>query len=170
MNRTEEKIEFVPVETPEQIAQLCGLAREIWRQHFTPIIGAEQVEYMLKKFQSPKAIADQLENGYRYWLFFLGEEVIGYTGVHPEPDKLFLSKLYLRQDQRGNGFASQAMRFLSDFAQKNGEHSIWLTVNRHNDRTIEVYRHLGFQKLREEKNDIGGGFFMDDLILAKQLG
>ena len=169
MDRTEEKIAFVPVETPEQIAELCSLAAEIWRQHFTPIIGADQVEYMLEKFQSPAAIEEQLKNGYRYWRFFLGGEAIGYTGVHPETDRLFLSKLYLRQDQRGKGFASQAMRFLSDFARENGEHAVWLTVNRHNDRTIAVYRHLGFQKLREEKNDIGGGFFMDDLILEKQL-
>ena len=55
MDRTEEKIAFVPVETPEQISELCSLAAEIWRQHFTPIIGADQVEYMLEKFQSPAA-------------------------------------------------------------------------------------------------------------------
>ena len=33
-------ISFVPVETPEQIARLAALAREIWTEHFTSIIGA----------------------------------------------------------------------------------------------------------------------------------
>lgn len=169
MSSSEKKITFVPVETPEQISQLCGLASEIWHQHFTPIIGEAQVEYMLDKFQSPNAIAEQLKNGYRYWRLFLGGEAVGYTGVHPEEEKLFLSKLYLKKDQRGNGFASQAIDFLSDFARQNGENAIWLTCNRHNDNTIAVYRHLGFETIREEKNDIGNGFFMDDFIMEKKL-
>ena len=32
------------------------------------------------------------------------------------------------------------------------------------DKTIAFYEKLGFTRLREEKIDIGGGFFMDDYV------
>ncbi|NCA83730.1 MAG: GNAT family N-acetyltransferase, partial [Opitutae bacterium] len=55
------------VESAEPIAAVAALAREIWTQHYVPIIGAAQVEYMLEKFQSAEAIARQLAGeGYEY--------------------------------------------------------------------------------------------------------
>ncbi|NCB47474.1 GNAT family N-acetyltransferase, partial [bacterium] len=35
--------------TFDDAAELAGLAETIWREHYTPIIGAEQVEYMLER-------------------------------------------------------------------------------------------------------------------------
>ena len=43
--------------------------------------------------------------------------------------------------------------------------SIYLTVNRHNTHAYEVYLHKGFTVIREEVNDIGFGFVMDDYIM-----
>jgi diamine N-acetyltransferase len=54
---------ILKVETNSQVATVAKLAREIWVQHFTPIIGDAQVEYMLHKFQSSEAIASQLGEG-----------------------------------------------------------------------------------------------------------
>ena len=48
------------VETPSQIAAVAELARETWMQHYVPLIGAAQVEYMLARFQSAEAIARQI--------------------------------------------------------------------------------------------------------------
>lgn len=41
---------LVRVDRREQIAAVAALAREIWTQHYTPIIGAAQVAYMLERF------------------------------------------------------------------------------------------------------------------------
>lgn len=38
-------------------------------------------------------------------------------------------------------------------------------MNRFNSHTIDIYRHFGFTVIREEKNDIGGGYYMDDYIM-----
>ena len=38
---------FERVRSPEQIAAVTRLAREIWQEHYLPIIGQAQVEYML---------------------------------------------------------------------------------------------------------------------------
>jgi hypothetical protein len=39
-----------------RIIEIENLARAIWSQHYTPIIGASQVEYMVNNFQSFDAI------------------------------------------------------------------------------------------------------------------
>ena len=46
--------------TYEQIKDIANLAEIIWNQHFTPIIGKEQVDYMVEKFQSYPAIKNQI--------------------------------------------------------------------------------------------------------------
>ena len=56
------------------------------------------------------------------------------------------------------------MDFLIDETLKRGYPSIFLNVNRNNP-AIAAYEHMGFRKIREEKNDIGGGFYMDDFVM-----
>lgn len=160
-----ENIVFEPVRTKGQIAELCRMAEQIWRQHFTPIIGAGQVEYMLERFQSETAIAEQLEQGYEYYRFLHNHEYIGYMGIHREEKRLFLSKLYLKKEYRGRGFARQAYTFIQEIARKEGLHSVYLTVNKENYATIAVYERMGFVTVDKQKADIGGGFYMDDYIM-----
>ena len=38
----------------EKAAELAELAREIWTEHYTPLIGADQVNYMLTNSRVPK--------------------------------------------------------------------------------------------------------------------
>ncbi len=162
-------LSFYPVKAEKDIQLLCTMAQEIWHEHFTPILGVAQVDYMVEKFQSPPAITEQLEKGYLYYLLLLEGSPIGYTGIHPEEDALFLSKLYLKKSFRGKGYARQAMNFLESFGKKRGLSKIWLTVNRYNTGTIAAYKAMGLKTVREEKADIGEGFFMDDYIMEKSL-
>ena len=160
-----EKIVFEPVRTKRQIGELCRLAEEIWRQHFTSIIGEGQVEYMLDRFQSETAVAGQLKDGYEYYRFLYNHEYIGYIGIHREEKRLFLSKLYLKKAYRGRGFARQAYTFIQEIARKEGLRSIYLTVNKENFATIAVYERMGFVTVDKQKADIGGGYYMDDYIM-----
>lgn len=164
-----DKISIEEVRTEEEITELCVMAKGIWEEYFTPIIGEGQVAYMLDKFQSPPAVTAQLQEGYRYYRFIRQGEYIGYTGIHPEEKELFLSKLYLKKEYRGKGYARQALTFLEEFCGREGLQSIYLTVNRHNDSTIVIYRKLGFETIREQKADIGDGYYMDDFVMQKAL-
>ena len=49
-----------PVTNPDQIKAIVEMAKEIWTEHYTPIIGKDQVDYMLDKFQSNDAISGQI--------------------------------------------------------------------------------------------------------------
>jgi diamine N-acetyltransferase len=53
---------FIEVVNENQIDIVASLAKEIWTEHYTPIIGKDQVEYMLGRFQSKKAISSQIKD------------------------------------------------------------------------------------------------------------
>lgn len=151
--------------TEEDLHKIAELAEIIWHQHFTPIIGKEQVIYMVDKFQSFPALKEQLTSGYEYYRIFDQDDFCGYCGIHPENGKLFLSKLYLKKEARGRHLASQTFDFLKQLCRERGLSAIWLTCNKHNDNTLAVYRHLGFKTVDTQVADIGNGFVMDDYIM-----
>ena len=162
-------MELERVARPGQIAAVAELAREIWTEHYTPIIGAAQVAYMLARFQSGEAIARQIAaEGCEYYL----APGAGYLALVPEPARqsLLLSKIYVKAGRRGTGLG----RALAAFAEKRGAElgcrELWLTVNRHNAGSIAFYEKMGFRKTGPVVTDIGGGFVMDDWRMAKGLG
>lgn len=146
-----------------------SLAKEIWEEHFTSIIGGSQVAYMLKKFQSSSAIKKQISNGYKYYFIMDGESVLGYFAFKNEETKMFLSKLYLKKEFRGLGYARKVLDFLVQTAKNENLKNIYLTVNINNLNSIKAYEKMGFYVLEKKKMDIGGGFFMDDYIMQKDI-
>jgi ribosomal protein S18 acetylase RimI-like enzyme len=163
-------LSFRLVTTEQDIKAVARLAAEIWREHYINIISAEQIEYMLDKFQSAPAIADQIRHqGYAYYLMQVNGSDAGYLAVKPEESKLFLSKFYLLRSYRGRGYGSRAIRFLEELCRERGLKAIWLTVNRHNTSSIAVYEHTGFRTVRTQVADIGGGYVMDDYVMEKEV-
>lgn len=180
MTRLDPNIEFLPVHSAEHIAIAAKLAREIWVEHYTPIIGGEQVEYMLTHFQSEPAIARQLGEGYEY--FLLGIKVndpdtvgaafkwVGYCASQPQPAarRLFISKLYVSAAVRGHGIGRMALEYLTQLARLRGLATLWLTVNKYNP-ALQQYLRWGFVNVAPLVADIGGGYLMDDFKLEKQV-
>jgi GNAT superfamily N-acetyltransferase len=155
----------------EDIALVAKLADEIWWQHFNPIIGANQVEYMLKKFQSPEAISAQITMGTEYYLAWNDEKAVGYTGLISDQanSKMMISKLYVKQESRFSGIGTKLLRFIQQECGTRDLDILWLTVNRFNLETIKWYQRKGFDIVDEVKKDIGGGFFMDDFLMEMKL-
>jgi GNAT superfamily N-acetyltransferase len=164
-------VEINPVSTPEDIAVVARLAQEIWSQHFTPIIGASQVDYMLGKFQSVEAIMSQVDSGWEYYLAVIDNEAVGYAGLVPDISnkRLMLSKIYVRQSARGQGVGKSILDYVERKCRSEGLATLWLTVNRFNDGPISWYQKCGFVTVDEVKKDIGSGYFMDDYIMEKSI-
>ena len=157
-------LKFIPVKTEEQINTAAKLADEIWHECFKGIISDGQIDYMVDMFQSAKAMTKQIQNdGYRYFFIHRNGVHMGYTAVHEEENGiLFLSKIYIKKEYRGNGYAAKTMEFLKELCREEGLTGIRLTVNKHNDNAIGVYKKLGFELTGEGTADIGGGYVMDD--------
>lgn len=149
----------------DEIDELSRLATEIVREHFDPLIGTAQNDYMLEKFQTPSGIQEQFENGYQYYWVMDGDEKTGFLAFYPKEDCMYLSKFYVHKNYRGRHLAAGMIDFVIQKTKEAGLGSITLNVNRGNTDVIAIYKHLGFEIIREEKNDIGSGFFMDDYVL-----
>ena len=165
-------MEFVKVtlDDNDRIEMLSALASAIVKEHYDPILGAEQNDYMIEKFQSVKGITEQLGHGYEYYLASEGESLVGFLGFYQRNEELYLSKLYLCKEHRGKGLSKKMLGFLVQKAGQMGLASIVLNVNKYNDSSIQAYKKLGFMKIGEEVNDIGHGYVMDDYVLEYKWG
>jgi ribosomal protein S18 acetylase RimI-like enzyme len=152
----------------EKICEMSKMATEIIREHFDPIIGKSQNDYMLKRFQSVDAITNQLVQGYRYYFVQEENQNIGFVAFYPKKDAMYLSKFYLYKNIRGKGFAHEMLSFVVEETKKAGLSAIELNVNKYNS-ACQAYEKLGFKIIRSEKNDIGNGFFMDDYVYRLEL-
>ena len=163
-------IEINMVSGDTDIATVAELAKTIWNEHYTPIIGQKQVDYMIEKFQSAEAVKNQiLQEGYEYYLIHSDENPVGYIGIKLKDDDLFLSKLYLLKEYRGKGFGSEALAFIVGRAGQLHVSSVSLTVNKNNVNSIRAYEKMGFQNLGPVVADIGNGYVMDDYIMKLPL-
>ena len=75
----------------------------------------------------------------------------------------------MHEDFRGQGIASYMFKQFIEMCKKHELEKIWLTCNRNNTNSIEIYKHWGFEIVREEVKDIGNGFVMDDYIMEYKI-
>lgn len=147
-----------------QIELLQQLAREIWEEHYLPIIGQAQIDYMLGKFYSTRQIQSELTAGVHWEILWDKDEAIGYLVCEIEESKVHLSKLYLKQKSRGKGLGKLLIDRTIELTQIHQKNLIYLNVNKNNIHSIAFYERMGFYKAREGVFDIGNGFVMDDFI------
>ena len=160
---------LLPVTTRDQIETTARLAAEIWNEHFPPIIGQSQVDYMVERFQSTHAIAEQIRDGVDYRLAFLADRPTAYTALIPDTQagRLMISKLYVKRAARGKGLGQTMLDFALDQAVRWNCATVWLTVNRYNRSAIDWYLRRGFDIVGEQDQPIGGGFFMNDYVMEQ---
>jgi Acetyltransferases len=154
----------IEADDKENITKLSKLASAIVKEHFDPIIGSQQNDYMISKFQTVDAISKQLAHGYQYYFCILEKEIVGFLAFYKKGAAMCLSKFYLKKEYRGKGLSKDMLAFTADMTRNANVNAIVLNVNRNNSAVI-AYEHMGFRKIREEVNDIGSGFVMDDFVM-----
>ena len=154
---------------PDEYGKLASLACGLWHDAYDDLLGTDQVDYMVASMQSAEAIARQTDEGYVYFFIVEGGQTIGYCGIRAEGTKLFLSKLSLCAERRGQGLGQRALAEVVEQARLRGLNAVYLTVNKGNARAIRAYERFGFRRADSAVTDIGGGFVMDDYIYEYQL-
>jgi len=159
-------VKLLKVLTTEQIKTVVALADDIWREHYTAIIGEDQVSYMLKHFQSFDTINTEVQkNVSQYYLIDSDETVVGYVAIKFQKSQLFLSKIYVLSARRNEGIGRKVIKLLRGIASEHALEKISLTVNRNNSHSIAYYKKVGFDITGECCQDIGEGYVMDDFIM-----
>lgn len=160
---------FLAATTSTHFSDIADLAKHIWEEHYTPIIGKEQVDYMVGKFQTSEAMQKQASEGYIYFLIVFENEQVGYLSIKKNESDLFLSKIYVQKEFRGRKIGKSALEFVESKAKEFNCNSVSLTVNKNNTNSIKAYEKVGFEKNEAIVMDIGNGFVMDDYRMVKNL-
>ena len=153
-----------------EIARLAGV---IWRAHYPGIISAAQIDYMLAKMYALETLQKEMrELGIRYERLVAGRELAGFASYGPtEQIGVFkLHKLYLDPARHGRGLGSVLLQHCEREVRKLGATRLLLTVNKQNTKAIAAYQRNGFAIADSVVADIGGGYVMDDYVMAKELG
>ena len=162
----------MPVATEKQLIELEETAYNVWHNYYKDIFSPEQIDYMLKKYQSKSAMKEQMSEGYIYYMLLSDGKLAGYMCVLTQSNHVFLSRLYIKAEYRRQGLAKRALSHLENVftnPELGFTHikKIILRVERKNSFAINVYEHLGFEKVRAEDRDIGGGFVCRDYVMER---
>ena len=127
---------------------------------------------MLAKMYSLETLREEIRlRAIRYERLLVGEEFAGFASHGPtEQPKLFkLHKIYLHPAWHGRGLGSLLLRHCEREACKLGADRLVLTVNKRNSKAIAAYQRNGFSITDSVVVNIGGGFVLDDYVMAKGL-
>jgi ribosomal protein S18 acetylase RimI-like enzyme len=149
--------------TISDISKIYSLAESIWEVHYVPIIGKEQVDFMLQWMYSEHSLKEQMtQKGHSFYLIQKNNEDIGFISVSKGAEA-FIHKFYIHQDFQKEGIGSQVFNQILSILES--PKSIRLTVNRKNYKSINFYFKNGFCIEKVEDFDIGNGYFMNDFVM-----
>jgi diamine N-acetyltransferase len=125
------------------IEMLEALAKEIWDQNYSPVIGKTNVDYMIR-FQSKTAIESDIMSGFVYFIAFYDNVPCGYSSIKKDGPEVFISKMHVKQGYRGRGVTRAMLNEIFEYAKKCKAEKVWLNCSRYNASSLELYEKSGF--------------------------
>lgn len=158
------------------IIQIQDLSDIAFRSTYKDILSAEQLEYMMDWMYSSESLHNQFEQGHHYFIAYLDNIPVGYASLQPEGTDdgvqvFHLQKLYVLPSEQGCGLGRMLFERAAEIALESAKGQVArleLNVNRSNP-AVDFYKHLGLRILRQGDFPIGGGFYMNDYIMAIDL-
>ena len=156
----------------EHVPTIAELAGVIWRACYPKIINREQIEYMLSRMYALRILREEIRSKeIRYELLMVDGKPVGFASYGPalEAGVMKLHKLYVLPELHGCGLGSRLLQHCEGEIRAAGAKHLILSVNKRNAKAIAAYKRNGFVVADAVVTDIGGGFVMDDYIMAKDL-
>jgi len=154
------------------IEAVAALARTIWQEAYAEIISQSQIDYMLEQRYNASRLAEELSlDGYWWDQAFVDGERVGFAACNltGRPGEIKLDKLYVLPACQRNGVGGALITRVLDHGREAGCDTLILAVNKQNARAIAAYEKHGFHVRESVRVDIGGGFVMDDFIMARSI-
>lgn len=133
------------------------------------MLSIAQIEYMLTQRYCPMIIHSQLSDKRIWWKkLVLDHSIIGFSCClrTKEPTELKIDKLYIHHDHHRKGYGKILVGDAIKTMRAIKCSKLILTVNKQNHTAIQAYQRYGFEIIGDSVVDIGGGFFMNDYLMA----
>ncbi len=140
----------------DDFASLKSFMTPIWHKTYS-FLPKAQVELLIDKYFYPEGISHYLSIGYEYRKLTDAASHIGVLVYFDKGDSIYLDKLYLTEEARGLGYATDAFGWLLSFGK-----DVTLNVNQSNERAVACYKKNGFVIENEEYISLGDGMVNKD--------
>ena len=163
------RIDISPV-VPVDVEPIAALAREIWQAAYLDLIGQGQIDFMLAQRYGTGRMMDELARPDIWWRQLMQDgQRAGFSSCHLDAAKaeMKLDKLYVHPRHQRLGLGGRLIADAEHLAQAQGCSTLTLCVNKGNAPAIAAYEKHGFSVREAVCIDIGGGYVMDDYLMAK---
>ncbi len=151
--------------TYSDIPLIISLANQVWPQTYVPILGPDQVTFMLGAFYSIDSLQQQMDTGHHFAICNLQGEPVAFASWSAMQGGGFkLHKLYIQPGNQGRGVGKLVLEYIFGTIKEQNGNTLFLNVNRYNHKAIAFYEKIGFVLAGEEDIDIGNGYFMNDYV------
>lgn len=169
---------FIRKAGTEDLQTIHDMAEIVFRHTYSSILSGEQMDYMMEWMYSLPNLNGQLEQGHVYYLAFLDGRPCGYVSIqHEGHDQdgtgiYHLHKIYVMPSDQGHGIGQELFNSAVEYVREHASGCsarIELNVNRNNP-SLGFYLRNGMHVARQGDFHIGNGFYMNDYIMALDLG
>ena len=163
--------------TESDIHVIKSMANVVFRNTYSSILTAEQVEYMMEWMYSKQSLEKQFSDLHIFFIAWCNGIAVGYMSIQKEcitEDNItvyHLHKLYVMPEWQGSGIGEHLFKKAYEYATHNKNSAkarIELYVNRYN-KAVWFYLRMGMEIAREGDFPIGDGFYMNDYIMSLEL-
>ena len=160
----------VRVASKKDLWQVLELANRIFPAAYREILVPEQIDYMMHMMYREDILSAEMDSGHQFLIIYYQGKAAGYASYSrlASGSMYKLHKIYLDNRLQGRGLGKWLLMDVLYRVKAAGGEFLRLNVNRHN-KARGFYENMGFSIVREEKLDIGGGYYMDDLIMEIRL-
>jgi RsiW-degrading membrane proteinase PrsW (M82 family)/ribosomal protein S18 acetylase RimI-like enzyme len=150
------------------IPLIRDLSERIWPQTYATILSTGQIDHMMNMMYSEVALREQLRKNNEFVIVNDGRDPIGFASFGLESPGIYkLHKIYILPNMQRKGVGRFVIDQICAAMKRKGALALQLNVNRNNE-AVRFYQSMGFEIIREEDNDIGNGFFMNDYVMEKK--
>ncbi|WP_243316521.1 GNAT family N-acetyltransferase [Geothrix paludis] len=158
---------LIRIALPSEAPALAALGERLWRETYTGLIPASNLELHLAETFGPRQQAEELADpACRTLVIVEGNALLGYTLLQargPEEGRasfhfvnpLEVARFYVDASLHGRGAAQALMAAALDHAASAGHDGVWLQVWEQNPRAIRFYAKAGFQDVGEATFRVG---------------
>ncbi len=157
----------------QDVELLHRLGNQTFRDTYRDILSAQQIDYMCDMMYTVESLSQQITHlGHQYFIVYIDGVPSGYLSIEDEGEGLYhLQKIYLLSSARSKGVGRELISYAFDYVRsicKFPKCRVELNVNRENS-ALSFYQKMGMHIARSGDFDIGGGYFMNDHIMAIEL-